>query len=120
MIHCHSQKFTMSLARMTKKYCIFLYLKDFQLNGGDRYFLLLDNFFREVKAKDLLDLDCYLVTHDYYTITDSIYKSVGKLPKSVIDITHFKRFLLQQKVTNENKEQFKTKEIIKNEFREFR
>ncbi|MGE6267746.1 DNA polymerase [Aeromonas media] len=106
----------MSLARMTKKYCIFLYLKDFQLNGGDRYFLLLDNFFREVKAKDLLDLDCYLVTHDYYTITDSIYKSVGKLPKSVIDITHFKRFILQQKVTNENKEQFKTKEIIKNEF----
>ncbi len=101
---------------MIKKYCVFLYLKDFKLNGDDRYFLLKENLFHEVKAKELLDLDCHLITHDYYTITDSIYKSVGQLPRSVIDITHFKRYLLQQKVTNENKDYFKTKEIIKNEY----
>lgn len=101
---------------MTNQYCVFLYIKDFQLNGNDRYFLLMDNKFIEVDASYLTKLNCYLITHDYSIIIDSIYKKASSLPKNVIDISDFKKFLLQQKISAANKDQIKIKEIIKSEY----
>ena len=101
---------------MIDKYCVLLYLKDFQAKGKDRYFLLKDTIFSEVNAECLCSLDSYVITHDYSIIVEGIFKKCSKLPKKVIDIVEFKKFLLQEKIDSENRDSFKIKEMIKNEF----
>lgn len=103
---------------MINQYSILLYLKDFQAKGKDRYFLFKDNLLSEVQADELVNLDSYLITHDYTIISESIFKKCHRLPNKIIDIVDFKKFLLQEKITEKNKDSFKIKEIIKDEFQD--
>ncbi|WP_312759056.1 DNA polymerase [Pantoea brenneri] len=103
---------------MINQYNILLYLKDFQAKGKDRYFLFKENLLSEVQADELFNLDSHLITHDYTIISESIFKKCHKLPNNVVDIVDFKKFLLQEKITEKNKDSFKIKEIIKDEFQD--
>jgi DNA polymerase I len=103
---------------MINQYNILLYLKDFQAKGKDRYFLFKENLLSEVQADELFNLDSHLITHDYTIISESIFKKYHKLPNNVVDIVDFKKFLLQEKITEKNKDSFKIKEIIKDEFQD--
>ena len=103
---------------MINQYNILLYLKDFQAKGKDRYFLFKDNLLSEVQADELFNLDSHLITHDYTIISESIFKKCHKLPNKVVDVVDFKKFLLQEKITEKNKDSFKIKEIIKDEFQD--
>ena len=63
-----------------------IYQKDFSENGDDRYFFYEGDSFREISASELLNIDKVIVTHDYWLIANSIYKSEKALPKSVFDV----------------------------------
>lgn len=63
-----------------------IYQKDFSEKGNDRYFLYDIDKFQEVTAKDLLNIDKTIITHDYWLIANSIYKEASALPKRVIDV----------------------------------
>lgn len=63
-----------------------IYQKDFSEKGNDRYFLYDGVSFQEVAAEALMHIDNAIVTHDYWLIANSIYKTVDSLPKNVIDV----------------------------------
>jgi DNA polymerase I-like protein with 3'-5' exonuclease and polymerase domains len=63
-----------------------VYQKDFSEKGYDRYFLYEGGLYRETSAGDLLSIGKPIVTHDYWLIANSIYKSEKALPQSVIDV----------------------------------
>lgn len=69
-----------------EKYVYLVYQKDFTENGGDRYFLYNDGEFSEVAASDIVSLDCFVVTHDFWLISNSLYKKCGKLPNKLVDV----------------------------------
>lgn len=62
------------------------YQKDFSDNGNDRYFLYNGDLFQEVTTKAIMNIDKTIVTHDYWLISNSIYKRQNALPKKVIDV----------------------------------
>jgi DNA polymerase I len=64
----------------------FVYQKDFSERGADRYFVYESGYFEEVDSLRIASLDCFLVTHDYWLIANSIYKTHQCLPRKVIDI----------------------------------
>ena len=72
---------------MNKYKTIFLtYQKDYSEKGSDRYFIYDGAKFYETQSTDLFITNCYIVTHDYWLISSSLYKQHGKLPDNIIDI----------------------------------
>lgn len=68
------------------KYVYLLYQKDFAEKGNDKYFLYDDGGFSEVTSSDIVSLDCFVVTHDFWLISNSLYKKHDILPSKVIDV----------------------------------
>ncbi len=68
------------------KYVYLVYQKDFAENGVDRYFLYNDGGFSEVAASEVVSLDCFVVTHDFWLISNSLYKTCGKIPSKLVDV----------------------------------
>lgn len=97
---------------MTDKYCVLLYLKDFTEKGNDRYFLFEDSLFEEISLEVLMNKKCYIVTHDFWLIANSIFRKTNTLPNNIVDITDLSRYLIQEKVTKSNEEHFKIKQIM--------
>lgn len=64
----------------------FTYQKDFSESGGDRYFIYDGEAFSEVSSKDIVELDCFVVTHDFWLISSSLFKKHRSLPSKVIDV----------------------------------
>ena len=69
-----------------RKYAYLVYQKDFAEKGNDKYFLYVNGEFSEVEASDVVSLDSFVVTHDFWLIANSLYKKRGILPKKVIDV----------------------------------
>lgn len=68
------------------KYVYLVYQKDFAENGVDRYFLYKDGGFSEVAASEVVSLNCFVVTHDFWLISNSLYKKCGKIPANLVDV----------------------------------
>lgn len=68
------------------KYVYLVYQKDFSENSNDRYFLYDNGAFSEVSSNHVVSLDCFIITHDFWLISNSLYKSHGILPSKVIDV----------------------------------
>ncbi|MCF6281985.1 MAG: DNA polymerase [Candidatus Polarisedimenticolaceae bacterium] len=68
------------------QYAYLVYQKDFAEKGNDRYFLYKDGAFFEVDSFTVTNLDCFVVTHDFWLISNSLYKKHSQLPKKVIDV----------------------------------
>lgn len=72
---------------MSKGRTVYLtYQKDFSENGRDRYFIYDGEAFTEVSSKNVVALDCFVVTHDFWLISSSLFKKHGRLPSKVIDV----------------------------------
>lgn len=75
---------------MSKGKVVFLvYQKDFSEKGKDRYFIYEDGNFSEVDSEYVIGIECFLVTHDFWLISNSLYKKHQKLPGKVIDVVLF-------------------------------
>jgi len=68
------------------KVAFLLYQKDFAENGKDRYFIFEDGKFCEVDSAHVASINCILVTHDFWLISNSLYKKNKTLPNKVIDV----------------------------------
>lgn len=64
----------------------FVYQKDFSERGRDRYFIYDGETFSEVSSKFVVELDCFVVTHDFWLISSSLYEKHESLPSKVIDV----------------------------------
>lgn len=72
---------------MSKGRTVYLvYQKDFSEGGKDRYFIYDGEAFSETSSEDVVALDCFVVTHDFWLISSSLFKKHGGLPSKVIDI----------------------------------
>ena len=72
---------------MSKGRTVYLvYQKDFSEAGKDRYFIYDGEAFSEVSSEDVVALDCFVVTHDFWLISSSLFKRHGSLPSKVIDV----------------------------------
>jgi len=72
---------------MSKGRTVYLaYQKDFSEGGRDRYFIYDGEAFSEVYSEDVVALDCFVVTHDFWLISSSLFKMHGSLPSKVIDV----------------------------------
>ena len=72
---------------MSKGRTVYLvYQKDFSEAGKDRYFIYDGEAFSEVCSEDVVALDCFVVTHDFWLISSSLFKKHGGLPSKVIDV----------------------------------
>ncbi|MEQ5768492.1 DNA polymerase [Halomonas sp. H33-56] len=77
----------MSYRRMSKgRIVYFTYQKDFSERGRDRYFIYDGEAFAEVSSRDVVELDCFVVTHDFWLISSSLFKKHRSLPSKVIDV----------------------------------
>jgi len=64
----------------------FTYQKDFSESGRDRYFIYDGEAFTEVSSENIVALDCFVVTHDFWLISSSLFKKHNSLPSKVIDV----------------------------------
>ncbi|WP_169716295.1 DNA polymerase [Vibrio litoralis] len=72
---------------MSKGKVVFLvYQKDFSESGKDRYFIFDNESLFEVTVQELVSYKCFIVTHDFWLISSSIYKSANVLPNKIIDV----------------------------------
>lgn len=78
MMKCHRM--------INVKYVCLVYQKDFIEKENDRYFLYEDGAFSEVESSYIITLECFIVTHDFWLISNSLYKKHEKLPKKIIDV----------------------------------
>lgn len=76
------------------KYVYLIYQKDFSENGNDRYFLYQDGAFSEVDSSIVVSIDCFLVAHDFWLISNSLYKKHEKLPGKLIDVVLFSKIIM--------------------------
>ena len=68
------------------KFVYLVYQKDFSESGRDRYFLYDEEAFSEVSSDYVVSLDCFVVTHDFWLISNSLFKNHEKFPSKVIDV----------------------------------
>jgi len=72
---------------MSKRRAVyFTYQKDFSERGRDRYFIYDGEAFNEVSSRNVVELDCFVVTHDFWLISSSLFKENERLPSKVIDV----------------------------------
>ena len=72
---------------MNKENPVYLvYQKDFSERGNDRYFIYDGYSFSEVNSEYIVSLTCFVVTHDFWLISTSLYKKHSSLPLKVIDV----------------------------------
>lgn len=72
---------------MSKGKILYLvYQKDFSEGGRDRYFIYEDGAFSEVDSEYVVSLDCFVVTHDFWLISSSLFKKHNKLPSRIVDV----------------------------------
>lgn len=72
---------------MSKGKTLYLvYQKDFSESEMDRYFIYDGDAFSEVNSETVIALDCFVVTHDFWLISSSLFKKHGRLPSKVIDV----------------------------------
>ncbi|WP_249978727.1 DNA polymerase [Vreelandella olivaria] len=64
----------------------FTYQKDFSESGRDRYFIYDGEAFTEVSSENVVALNCFVVTHDFWLISSSLFKKHNSLPSKVIDV----------------------------------
>ncbi|MES2208219.1 MAG: DNA polymerase [Pseudomonadota bacterium] len=96
-----------------ENFIYFLYQKDFTESGNDRYFLYKDSEFLEVESYDIISLDQFLITHDFWLISNSLYKKHGKLPLKVIDIVLFSKIVEGVKSVKEPTQPWDISQTIK-------
>ncbi|TOP34926.1 hypothetical protein CGH19_03035 [Vibrio parahaemolyticus] len=79
--------YMMRYRRMSKGKLIYLiYQKDFSEKGKDRYFFYEDGIFSEVDSHTVVSTECFIVTHDFWIIANSLYMEHHRLPPKVIDV----------------------------------
>src|SRR5690554_1482521 len=80
-------KYMMRYRRMSKGRTVyFTYQKDFSESGRDRYFIYDGEAFTEVSSENIVALDCFVVTHDFWLISSSLFKKHNSLSSKVIDV----------------------------------
>ena len=76
-----------------QKYVVLLYQKDFLESGNDRYFIYEEGEFSEVDSDHLVSTKCTVITHDFWLISNSIYKINQTLPKNILDVVLLEKIL---------------------------
>ena len=74
-----------------------LYLHDFSGKGNDRYFIYDDKSYAELSSDEVVSEDSLVVTHDYWLITNTLYKKHKRLPSKVMDVVSLGRVLAGRK-----------------------
>lgn len=72
----------------------FTYQKDFSESGRDRYFIYDGEAFTEVSSENVVALDCFVVTHDFWLISSSLFKKHNSLPSKVIDVVLLSKIVI--------------------------
>ena len=79
---------------MSKGKTVYLvYQKDFSEGGRDRYFIYDGEGFSEVCSENVVTLDCFVVTHDFWLISNSLFKKHGRLPSKIVDVVLLSRIV---------------------------
>jgi hypothetical protein len=104
----------MRYRRMSKeKYVYLLYQKDFAEDGNDRYFLYEDGTFSEIGSFEVVSLDCFVVTHDFYLISSSLYKKHEKLPRNIVDVVMLSKIISGVKFIDSDTQPWEISKTIK-------
>ncbi|MDO6422968.1 DNA polymerase [Saccharophagus degradans] len=83
---------------MSKKGMVYLtYQKDFSEKGNDRYFIYDGGSFSEVSSNQVVSLECFIVTHDFWLIASSLYRLHEALPKNIIDVVLYSKIVAGKK-----------------------
>ncbi|WP_185962426.1 DNA polymerase [Vibrio furnissii] len=99
---------------MSKGKIVFLlYQKDFSENGQDRYFIFDDGKFSEVDSAYVVSIDCFLVTHDFWLISNSLYKNNQILPSKVIDVVLLAKIVAGSKSVDSDVQSWDISKTIK-------
>ena len=73
------------------------YQKDFSEKGKDRYFIYDGDSFSEVSSREVAELSCFVVTHDFWLISSSLFKAHESLPSKVIDVVLLSKIVVGTK-----------------------
>ena len=88
----------MRYLHMNKDRTVYLtYQKDFSEMGMDRYFLYDGELFSEVTSMDVISLDCYVVTHDFWLVSSSLFKKHQVLPIKILDVVLLSKIAIGMK-----------------------
>jgi DNA polymerase-1 len=95
-----------------------VYQKDFSERGRDRYFIYDGDLFSEIDSEDVVLLDCFIVTHDFWLISNSLFKKHGILPPKIIDVVLLSKLLAGVKSVGGDLQQWDVSKTIKPLFKE--
>tara|TARA_R110002050_G_scaffold250336_4_gene388266 strand:+ start:921 stop:2489 length:1569 start_codon:yes stop_codon:yes gene_type:complete len=101
-----------------KEYLYLLYQKDFTEKGEDRYFIYNGDSFSEVNSSDVVNIECYIVTHDFWLVANSLYKSHGKLPDKVLDVVLLSKIIAGRKASKGDTQHWDISHTIKPLFKD--
>jgi len=94
------------------------YQKDFSENGKDRYFIYDGDSCSEVSSKEVLELSCFIVTHDFWLISSSLFKAHESLPSKVIDVVLLSKIVTGTKSTEGDVQSWDISKTIKPIYKE--
>lgn len=73
-----------------------IFVKDFVSDQHTRFFTLTDGDFKEVTAKDIIQIENPLVCHDFWMIRDELMKE-GSIPPNIFDLDEVYCLISQQR-----------------------
>ena len=88
---------------MNKKIAL-LFVNDFADRGAEKFYLLSGESITETAAEDVVTQDQELICHDYWLISQALYKKTKKLPKLVTDVEELRISTSGQRVDRESRE----------------
>ncbi|WP_336233051.1 DNA polymerase [Thalassospira sp. CH_XMU1458] len=85
-------------------YHILTFIKDYSESDKSLFFITSENYFGEIDATNIQDLQGLIITHDYWLIAQDIYNQCGKLPKRVIDLDELRSSTSRDPKTRKDRE----------------
>lgn len=65
---------------------VLLFINDFSGRGGEKFYLYSEGVLREAAARDVVEVNCEIICHDYWLLAPSIFAAAGRLPSVVTDV----------------------------------
>ncbi|WP_198422796.1 hypothetical protein [Stenotrophomonas maltophilia] len=65
---------------------VLLFINDFSGRGGEKLYLYSNDVLTAVAARDVVEVNCEIICHDYWLLAPTIFSAAGGLPSLVTDV----------------------------------
>ncbi|AWH28961.1 DNA polymerase [Stenotrophomonas sp. YAU14A_MKIMI4_1] len=71
---------------MTDNKVVLLFINDFSGQSGEKLYLYSNGVLTGVAARDVVEVNCEIICHDYWLLAPTLFSVAGRLPSLVTDV----------------------------------